>query len=1647
MADTALKDALAAIMARFNANVTSGNRPGAVTSAGTPSLHATAEAVDLQIPGGGPRDHQALLDALKQAGFSALYEGTDSSWRQGSRNAPIVHVNLRGAQAPAGMTMEMLRGMVPKVAPRVVPKVAPPTGGFLTSTQAMMRQATPPVEKLPPAAPAAPSARTEPPLVERIALKAMGLAGVLRPEEEKMRPAEVPGVALGAIREFGKAAQMAPYYPGPPLGLPKAKERVLGAAGFAGTQAGSIAQLAAGGVFAPWGESAQAAAAWLTRGGAYQAAKGAMGEVLANRLVRTLSQAPAGAMLSAYEEFHQNGFHPIRILKAAGVGAATVMAFQGALETTGAVGGAAARGLRPVAKAKPSPLAVPRQPPVDLTQPAPLRVGRPQEAAVVEPAALQVAPKVTPEVPIAPPPGEKLTVHQRPVAPAFEVKNPKEAGFSPARHSIRVYIPGFEDRSFFLNRPSTGYDWAVYDATTGTRVGPGARTRVQAEKLAQDTLTKYGRRNYELAVQQQVGSHGLTQFGEWERSVTAAPQVAPVAAPAVPVARRARVRKAGGAKVQGKGEVAPQAPVVAAVGEKRVPGEAIPAGKPVKGAILNIIPPPEGPVKLTPVALPAEVLHLTRPGEKVGAGERAARATANLVQVAAKPSGRLADLAYTVDREALKEWGETFDVPSPPWITGENVTAFHQRILKKLADPSKRTLPELKADFEHITNRKVTGNPTKERMIQVVGRLQDHAVGIEVRRVLGEAGYRLDKRIFVSYGIPSKGRWKGGEFGPSPDYSVGAGIENARRTGAARAMNEGQDLGWDREDPFAQGPEAGAVAVPEVPEAAARSLAQARDDIRAVFSPASRGEQAGGTANIIRQRTAELAQKRERAAKALEAARGIAPSLSDEEGLAFADAIEAGQQHPNPAMQSIAGQFRQMLNERRDIIRGMGKGKLEHFIENYLPHIWDRPTTKGNVLARIFGRRPLEGSKAFLRKRTIPTTREGVALGLKPQFDNPVDMVLAKVHEMDRYIMGQTILKDMKAGGYAKFVRATQKGPDGWVKINDRIAEVRGPLTEQGAVTIRGHYYAPEPAARVLNNYLSPGLRGQAFFELARGSGNLMNQVQLGMSAFHLMFTSIDAATSKVALAIEQGTRGQIFPAARSLISAPTAPISNLLRGLQVKNAYYGRAGSPAADAVTEALVKGGYRYRMDRFWGGTQAGAFVDALHAAGQHYRAGRIGAGGERALEAVFRAVPAAVETMAKPIMQVVVPLQKAGVAFDLARLELERLGPNATEAQVRAAMAKVVDSVDNRMGQLAYDNLFWNRTLKDLGMVSVRSLGWNIGTFRELLGGGADIPGTLGRVARGEPAVTHRMAYLLALPVTVGALGATLQYLRTGKGPTELKDYYFPKTGDTLPNGRPERVAFASYMKDVYAYSKHPVTTLSHKVHPLVNAVLDILRNEDFYGTEIRHQDDPWVKQLEGVFEYAGRTFQPFSIRNYQQMREAGEGRAKAVQSFFGIVPAPATVQQTKAEEMMSGFLRENLPVGARTKEEADRSRLVARLTALKRQGKDISALVTASKVLRPMDVARIGREAPQEALVLRFKRLRLDQAFKVYDAGSSAERKIFGPILSSKLANAKQRGSLTDEDYVRYQNRAKSRSLPPTLGRRASSSVWAGGSAW
>jgi hypothetical protein len=138
------------------------------------------------------------------------------------------------------------------------------------------------------------------------------------------------------------------------------------------------------------------------------------------------------------------------------------------------------------------------------------------------------------------------------------------------------------------------------------------------------------------------------------------------------------------------------------------------------------------------------------------------------------------------------------------------------------------------------------------------------------------------------------------------------------------------------------------------------------------------------------------------------------------------------------------------------------------------------------------------------------------------------------------------------------------------------------------------------------------------------------------------------------------------------------------------------RKPRPRLDGIAQVTMAGG-RVKMDSAFRTDFHAKFLQALR------RSNVVGA--------APRAPFALVEVAAWPIMEYIVQCQKLGVFYELARTELQRLGPNAPREDVREALQKVWDVVDDRLGESVYDNLFWNRTAKDLLHLTVRSVGWN------------------------------------------------------------------------------------------------------------------------------------------------------------------------------------------------------------------------------------------------------------------------------------------------------------------------------------------------
>lgn len=675
--------------------------------------------------------------------------------------------------------------------------------------------------------------------------------------------------------------------------------------------------------------------------------------------------------------------------------------------------------------------------------------------------------------------------------------------------------------------------------------------------------------------------------------------------------------------------------------------------------------------------------------------------------------------------------------------------------------------------------------------------------------------------------------------------------------------------------------------------------------------------------NIIRKHLAEYAATTERLHNQFEDAIEIFDKLPEDTRRGVIFSIEGKQPIADEGINKIVQELKVVTEGRRKNIQELDPDVLKYFQDHYSPHEWKDPELAAQKFQEFMAKRPMEGNKKFSNHQMV-TLAEGLDLGLEPVTDNHVRLVLMRMAQEDKFIMSHNMMNELDASGLLKKVDISGRPPAGWKAINDVIAQVRehvttinqknileeslahggdalATLSPQESVVSTGQYYAPSEIAGAINNYLSPGLTGNPLINGYKSVGNFMNQAQLGLSGFHFLFTSMDAAISKSALGLQEMSHGlktldlgMFFKGASDLVRGNifTGTIENYIRGNRVLKQFYGtEQGQFYKDTVDRLMIAGG-RVKMDEFYTNSAVEKFWEAMHTG--HYGKG------------FAKSIPASIEYLSKPIMEHIVPRQKLGVFADLAEFEVAKLGPNASREAVAQAFARAWDSVDNRMGQLVYDNLFWNKALKDLGMMSTRSLGWNIGSAREL--GGAvvkDLPEEAMKLMSGQSAeLTPKMAYTLALPVVVGLHGGMLHYLYTGEVPETWRDYYFPRRyakGDPREldeHGQPKRISLPSYMKDVFSLAHDAGRTVSHKLHPLIAMLHDLLiTNTDFRDMDIRltgEEGDPFVKQAKDVFDYTARQFVPFSGQEAQRRYLNDEGWASVFSGVVGESKAPGWI---------------------------------------------------------------------------------------------------------------------------------------------------------
>ena len=775
-----------------------------------------------------------------------------------------------------------------------------------------------------------------------------------------------------------------------------------------------------------------------------------------------------------------------------------------------------------------------------------------------------------------------------------------------------------------------------------------------------------------------------------------------------------------------------------------------------------------------------------------------------------------------------------------------------------------------------------------------------------------------------------------GELAEGALAGAGRGALSGAGIGAVYGASEAKDFTKPKETAASIGSGALGGALIGAPLGAASGYLQGKASTAAkVLSPdiVGEGKQAAGT---IREETGEAARATTQAATKLEehteANRSLQGGATARDATAtngtrftpatktFMDYLDGvGPEPTDPAHKAFAEEIKPLFKDRRDRMEALGLTDIQ-MRENYWPILLETEG-KGEPIhagAPGTGAAPGLGGTGFTKTRHYETTTQAVAAGEKFKTFDVKDIAYSRLAGEDRFIAVESVLKKGRDNGYIKkFDSAQDAAKEGYAAL-----KARGPYPSGE--------YAPEDWARVYNAFASKlpsGFAGNALAGFRKASA-FTTSFELGMSGYHAGVMTQESIISDVArAAMQAATPGMRGKAVKTLLASPAAPYTRsglggvgakIYSGIDVQNA------SPETRRVVDLLTRAGARMAT----GGKQrsidvetsrAGslahanirAFTQALaggatktEAVGAQLKSigagiGRIPgnvAGAYRATEGnplkiaktTLSGVGRILSTTTGPLFDEYIPRLKNG-AMMTQMADWIAANPGATEEAALTQARKVVNSVDNRFGEMVQDNIFWHQNFKHGLMGAMVSYSWNLGTARELGGGLADI----GMMLRGKKSLSlaagdetsYKAAYTIALPIVWGMFAGAYQYLH-GQGPLlTMQDYFAPRTGGTsqVTNAQykkepvPERLSTVGYMKEVHGIyndiwlNASPWKYGYGKTSAFIQTTVDLMSNRDWRGKPIVDPNAPGSAEIVQLLGHALGNLAPITLKSELQAK--------------------------------------------------------------------------------------------------------------------------------------------------------------------------------
>ncbi len=632
---------------------------------------------------------------------------------------------------------------------------------------------------------------------------------------------------------------------------------------------------------------------------------------------------------------------------------------------------------------------------------------------------------------------------------------------------------------------------------------------------------------------------------------------------------------------------------------------------------------------------------------------------------------------------------------------------------------------------------------------------------------------------------------------------------------------------------------------------------------------------------------------------------------------------------PNSPLKPVADIVREVYQSVRQQIEAT-LPNMNSFYEDYYRHLWQNPAKADQVFG--IGK---QGSGASLRKRVLPTLADGIARGLMPKFLNPIENTLHYVQGMMRHLAARQILDTAHGAG---FIEYHPKAPIGMVPLRGLAAE------KPVAPGVMQRAYASPGFATSYNNWLSRGFydsqRFGKLYDRLLYAANAMTGLKLIVPTYHALAMASETSIASLANGFGEIMRGELLRGLKDIGAGVTvlpSLIETAAKGRRVQQNYLRMAGDPVSTLFAEANGRAVGRQEIYKM-GSTPSLITSIRRRSLGMELRADTrhiIGSPDEapgvraamfapRLVGFAGREIGRVLNTISAPLFDHLIPWLKQG-AFGAEMEAWLRRNPTATAEDARAYARNLVDSMDNRFGELNQDNLFWNAYAKQLANLLLVSTGWEYGSLRAF---GNAVGWDVDRMRPAWNPVAFR--WMLGFVVGASLQNALYQYARTGALPWQTNsmwtDLIAPRTGGKSPEGAPERAVLPGYQKDVFnlvkawMFARDPFSAaqnligiLGHKANPFwQTAWTALVTGKDAIGHDIAsmpvngHAPHGFLDRMHNYLTHVFLpAFEPIAVEN-QGERLKGTGLTP-LEGFLGIRPAPPWIidptRYAKIQEML------------------------------------------------------------------------------------------------------------------------------------------------